>query len=46
MPKKIKVKKSEPVETNEIEPLIKESTRYDNYKYLCDLFKNQTYKFI
>ncbi len=46
MPKKIKVKKPEPVETTEIESTSKESNRYDNYKYLCDLFKNQTYKFI
>ena len=47
MPKKVKpVKNPEPIDTIEIEPLMKESTRYNNYQYLCDLFKNQKYKSI
>ncbi len=46
MPKKIKVKKPEPAETTEIEPLMKESNRFNNYQYFCDLFKTQKYKCI
>ena len=44
MPKKDKpVKNTEPIDTAEIEPIIKESTtRYNNYQYLCDSFKNNT----
>ena len=47
MPKKVKpVKNPEPIDTIEIEPLMKESTRYNNYQYLLDLSKNRKYKII
>ena len=47
MPKKDKpVKNTEPIDTAEIEPIIKETTRYNNYQYLCDCFKKQQYNFI
>ena len=49
MPKKVKPaviqKPEEPIDTTEIvEP--KESTRFNNYQYFCDLFKTQKYKCI
>ena len=50
MPKKVKPVKNpepeEPIDTIEIEPLVKESTRYNNYQYLLDLSKNRKYKII
>ena len=47
MPKKDKpVKKIEPIDTAEIEPIVKEIGRYNNYQYLCDCFKKQQYNFI
>ena len=44
--KKDKPVKTEPIDTAEIEPIIKETTKFNNYQYLCDSFKKQQYNFI
>ena len=45
--KKDKPVKTEPIDTAEIEPIIKESTtKFNNYQYLCDSFKKQQYNLI